>query len=403
MFAIMWALGILLGFLSGMFSGFFHLGKSVSSIGSAVDLVMRFTFFIRVIFFGFVATPATAIAIYLSKAITGASLMLPGLNENRTSLSEISIIAVVSEAVTGGLLAFFNMIGSLILRMQTSGLSIALLMVLVLSPVFYGFSIVGRGGLAVWRLWVGFWLVTLTATPIIAWWLAVGNVFVKAFRGNGILAAAAPVGALITIWGACLIVAGLIFLYYTRGREKVQPAFVRIGSNSMGAQSSASSQRSTREPGELRRMATMAAGTAIGNKISQHGDTSAPVNTTTPRTSGGLRMKSGTALGVASKAVTAAHPVAGIALGVVGAGVTRSGRKSFEKSQVSNMAPPSGTPVALPAPKGVRSVPLTRPASTPSTPPAPAHHVNTHNPATPQVFLPVKRRDQTRSQRRGDV
>jgi hypothetical protein len=398
-FAITWALGIGLGILTGFFSATFYMGRSMTSIGDGLGVLARFTFFVRVFVFGLIAPPGTALALYVSHALTGLALKLPGMEDKPESISLLSVLAKVSDAITGAVVALLNWAASAGLQAQASALSILILIVLSLSPVFYGFSIVGDGGLALWRFWIALWMMPIVAIPVIAWVLAIGRLFTSWLNGlGGLFAVSASWGALLFLIMACLVPLTLFILFQHKVKERIQPAFVQTGAmTGNGGAGTLGATAPSPAPSRLRHAIANTATAAIGTRIAMHTDTESESSTATPRNTGSRRMRTGSALGTASTALKATHPVAGVALGVVGAGVAKSGRKSYDKAQAGQSAPGVAPNTAPSIPSGPSPVVTSVPSSQPQPLSEIVHQPSENSaPPLPSAFLPVKRRDQAK-------
>lgn len=355
-----WALGVIVGMLAGWFSAFIYLGRSMRDIGNVVPMAARWTFFIQVLIVGFVAMPGTALALYVADVVADGVLLLPGADNDPTWLHRLAGFSSFGDPIAGGLMGMIEWLFAWMLTGETAALTFSVFPVLALTPLFYGLSIAGNAGLALWRLWVALWALTITVKPVIAWTLGIGNAFAGWIQSDLALVDVSSWVAFSTMLFAAALPLVMIFLYFKKVAPEVRPAYVS-GAAAVGAPGG---------PSVFYKAATAGAiglGAIATRQASQSTDKA-------PRMSGQRRLQASSALSNKAMILARAHP--GTAAAAAGASVVlgTAGKRAQARAQAAPTAP-TGRPMRQPyvPPRGSNpfAPPPNVPDRMPPRPPAP--------------------------------
>lgn len=350
-YAITWALGIILGLLTGWTSSVFILGKSQHDIGTVVPVAVRWSFFIRVAVFGFFAPPLTGMALYIADELADAANGLPDASQRLPNLIDFG------DVIMSGFITIIEWFLGVVLEGETSLLNVAVLPVLALTPVFYGLSIAGKGGLGAWRFWVAALSLTVTAKPILAWVLALGNVFAAWLQSEEWDTTASWLAL-----GTMAFAAALPFIMLGAYKKKVAPS---VGPATVTDRSAASGASQYYDHGRSRRHGALLMGGAAGlNSIASR--QASRTGQSAPRTPGDRRIAASNALRTGAGAISRTYPGAAIAGTVVSMGVGASGRRAKARGQA---IPPQAHPAPPSRPRPPAEPPATSPReSAPASP-----------------------------------
>lgn len=177
LYSTVWAGGIILSFICGLIMVLFVLGKEKGRIGSTMPAAAKASYFLRVIVMGFVAMPIVGVLLILTTEATKLVKKIPDFKAESSSFLDtgLAIIASIVDPRQAFAMDTLAWVATTLLTMTTVGLTYAVLPALLLSPVFYGLSVLGDAGLNLWRFWVSFTLVTIFSKMLIAWWLGIGS------------------------------------------------------------------------------------------------------------------------------------------------------------------------------------------------------------------------------------
>lgn len=328
-FAITWAMGILLGLVVGWISALFIIGKSMRDVGTVVPLAARWTFFLQVAVVGFIAPPATAAALYVGDGLADAANKLPDAQQRLPNLISFG------DVIMNGFITLFEWLFGVILEGESALLTASVFPALALTPVFYGLSIAGSVGLGLWRFWVAVLALTVTAKPILAWTLSIGNVFAAWLQGANWGATASWLALGTMVFAAALPF--IMLALYKKKAASVGPALVAGSSNDASDVGQGQSSRP-------RSRNALLTGSAAGlNTIAARQASRTPGSA--PRTPGDRRIMASSALRAGAHVITKTHPAVAVASTALSMGVGASGRRAQARAQA---APP---PI-VPAPTG---------------------------------------------------
>lgn len=356
-YSITWALGIMLGMAFGVGVAVFYLGRNHVGIGTVLPFTARLMFVGQVFLVGLLTLPVTGTLLWFFDKGTHAVSALPGADAQNTwmrSMIDILVGFAPGDVIMSMIMnaaTFFSAYG---LTWGTALLTIGVFPALIGTPVFYAFSIVGKPGYILWRIWVSLLIVTITAKFVIALVLAVGNAIITTLSGLNLASVESGDAILAAFTLLCGALAPLVVLVATyKGLDKHLPPAVVTGRVS-----------STNEGGGHSSTVVGLASAGIGALAArQSAGQSGDVTINTP---GSQRIRASGALSKgAATLVSKSHPVAA-AVVMGGSLITgSSGQAAQRKASTPRAIAPSAldiTPYAPPAapssasmPEGIRS------------------------------------------------
>ena len=177
LYSITWAAGIIAALLCGFVMAVFVLGTEKGRIGSVMPVAAKVSYFLRVFVVGFVAMPIVGALLILATELTKLVQKIPVFQMETSSFLDngFALALTLLDPRQAFMMNQLAWAATTMLTMTTVAITFLVVPALLLTPIFYGLSVLGEVGLNLWRFWVSCTLVTILSKPLIAWWLGIGN------------------------------------------------------------------------------------------------------------------------------------------------------------------------------------------------------------------------------------